>query len=163
MKTSTKRLALLSVTVAIAMILSFIESRLPNPIPIPGIKLGLANVAVVFALYKLGTWQAVVVSFVRVALSAILFGSTLSLLYSLAGALLSFGIMLLAKKVFKLHTVGVSVLGGVLHNAGQIAVASVIMETAVIIYYMPWLIISGTLAGIAIGLCAYQLIKRIKI
>lgn len=163
MKTSTKNLALLSVTVAIAMILSFIESRLPNPVPVPGIKLGLANVAVVFALYKLGYWQAGVVSIIRVALSALLFGSALSLIYSLTGAVLSLGIMILSKKVLKLHTVGVSVLGGVVHNAGQIAVASIIMETAVIIYYMPWLIFSGTVAGIAIGLTAYQLIKRIKI
>lgn len=163
MKISTKKLATLSVAVAVAMILSFIESRLPTFIPIPGVKLGLANVAVIFALYKLGESSAVIVSLVRVALSALLFGSAVSMLYSLAGAALSLAVMIFLKRIVKMHTVGVSIAGGVFHNAGQIAVASIIMETAVIIYYLPFLILSGTVAGVAIGIASSQLIKRIKI
>ena len=163
MKISTKKLATLSVAVAVAMILSFIESRLPTFIPIPGVKLGLANVAVIFALYKLGESSAVIVSLVRVVLSALLFGSAVSMLYSLAGAALSLAVMIFLKRIVKMHTVGVSIAGGVFHNAGQIAVASIIMETAVIIYYLPFLILSGTVAGVAIGIASSQLIKRIKI
>lgn len=163
MKISTKKLAALSVTVAVAMILSFIESRLPTFVPIPGVKLGLANIAVIFSLYKLGEGSAAIVSLVRVSLSALLFGSTVSMLYSLAGATLSLAVMIFLKRVIKMHTVGVSIAGGVFHNAGQIAVASIIMETAIIIYYLPFLIISGTVAGIAIGIAASQLIKRIKL
>ena len=163
MKISTKKLTTLAVTVATAMILSFVESQIPAIVPIPGVKLGLANIAIVFALYKLGIWQAGLVSIVRVALSAILFGNSLGFLYSLAGAVFSLAVMILFKRVIKMHTVGVSIAGGVMHNAAQIAVASIVMETAVIIYYLPWLIISGVFAGIAIGIAGYQLIKRIKV
>lgn len=163
MKIKTKKLATLAVAVSVAMILSFIESRLPTFIPVPGVKLGLANVAVIFALYKLGEGNAVIVSLVRVTLSALLFGSPLSLVYSLAGAALSLLSMIFLKRVIKMHTVGVSIAGGVLHNTGQIIVASIIMETNVIIYYLPYLIISGTVAGIAIGVASSQMIKRVKI
>lgn len=163
MKISTKKLTTLAVTVATAMILSFVESQIPAIVLIPGVKLGLANIAIVFALYKLGIWQAGLVSIVRVALSAILFGNSLGFLYSLAGAVFSLAVMILFKRVIKMHTVGVSIAGGVMHNAAQIAVASIVMETAVIIYYLPWLIISGVFAGIAIGIAGYQLIKRIKV
>ncbi|MBQ7362826.1 MAG: Gx transporter family protein [Clostridia bacterium] len=163
MKRNTKILAALSVTVAVAMLLSFIESRLPTFVPIPGVKLGLANVAVIFAMYKLGEGPAAGVSLVRVGLSALLFGSVASLIYSLSGAVLSFALMVLSRRVFKLHTVGVSIIGGVAHNAGQIIAAAIVMGTASIIYYLPFLILSGTLAGIAIGLISNELTKRIKI
>lgn len=144
------------------MILSFIESRLPTFVPIPGVKLGLANVAVIFTLYKLGIWQAASVSAVRVLLSAMLFGTPVSAIYSLAGACLSLLGMVILARVVRMHTVGVSIAGGVLHNAGQIAVACLMLETNVIIYYLPYLVISGTLAGIAIGTAAALLIKRIR-
>ena len=163
MKAYTKKLTTLAVTVAAAMVLSFIESQIPAALPVPGVKLGLANIAVVFALYKLGTYQAALVSVVRVVLMAMLFGNALGLIYSLAGAVISLASMLLIKNVIKMHAVGVSIAGGVMHNAAQIAVASIVMETAVIIYYLPWLIISGTLSGIAIGALGYQLVKRIKL
>lgn len=144
------------------MILSFIESRLPTFVPIPGVKLGLANVAVIFTLYKLGIWQAASVSAVRVLLSAMLFGTPVSAIYSLAGACLSLLGMVILARIVRMHTVGVSIAGGVLHNAGQIAVACLMLETNVIIYYLPYLVISGTLAGIAIGTAAALLIKRIR-
>ncbi len=163
MNKKTKMLTALAVTVAAAMLLSFIESRLPSFIPVPGVKLGLANVAVIFAMYKLGEARAVGVSLVRVALSALLFGTAASFIYSLSGAALSLLLMVLSRRVFKLHTVGVSIVGGVAHNLGQIAAAAFVLGTASIIYYLPVLILSGTLAGIAIGFISNELIRRIKI
>lgn len=159
----TKNLTTLAVTVAAAMILSFIESRIPAFIPVPGVKLGLANIAVIFTLYKLDEKSAVCVSLVRVALSALLFGSVASFIYSVSGAVLSLSLMILSRRVFKLHKVGVSILGGVAHNIGQIIAAAAVMGSAAIIYYLPVLIISGTAAGIAIGLISNELVKRIKI
>ena len=163
MKNNTSKLATLAVAVSVAMILSFVESQLPVFIPIPGVKLGLANVAVIFTVYKLGYPEAVAVSFVRVCLSALLFGSAVSLIYSLTGAIFSFLTMLFLKELIKMHTVGVSIAGGVLHNVGQIIAASVIMGTDAVLYYLPYLIISGVLAGIAVGLISNMLIHLIKV
>lgn len=159
----TKRLVTLSAVVAAAMMLSFIEAKIPTFIPVPGVKLGLANIAVIFTMYKFNEGRAAAVSLVRIALSALLFGSVASLIYSLAGAALSLSLMIASRRVFKLHTVGVSIIGGVSHNIGQIAAAALVMGTASIIYYLPVLIISGTLAGIVIGLISNVLIKRIKL
>ena len=159
----TKRLATLSIAVALAMVLSFIESQIPAFVAIPGVKIGLANIAVIFTLYKLGWKEAIAVSLVRVVLVALLFGSFVSLLYSFAGAVLSLGVMLLLKPVKAIGKIGVSVSGGVCHNIGQIIVASLIMETNVILYYLPFLLLSGTIAGIAIGLASALLVERIKI
>ena len=159
----TKRLAYLAVTISVAMVLSFVESRLPAFVAVPGVKVGLANIAVIFALYKFGAKEAVAISLIRVALVALLFGSFVSLLYSVAGAVLSLSGMLLLKKLAGLSEVGVSVCGGVLHNVGQIAVACVIMQTNVIVYYLPFLLLSGTVAGVVIGLASAMLIKKIKI
>ena len=159
----TKRLTTLAVSVAVAMMLSFIESRIPPLVAVPGVKMGLANIAVIFTLFKLGPWQAVAVSLVRVLLSAMLFGSPVSMLYSIAGAVLSLTVMILLSRVKIFGTVGVSVAGGVMHNVGQITVASIIMETAVIVLYLPALIISGTLAGIAIGVAGALLVKKVNI
>ena len=152
MRSKAYNLSLLSVAVATAMILSFIESRLPTFVPIPGIKLGLANIAVIFAIYKLGWKEAIAVSLVRVCLSAMLFGSAVSFIYSLTGAVVSFAVMLLLKTVIRMHTVGVSIAGGVAHNIGQIVAASVILSTDVVVYYMPYLIISGVYSFV---LCEY--------
>lgn len=159
----TKRLATVSVLVAVALVLSFVESRIPALVAIPGIKVGLANIAVIFALYKLGIPYAVAISALRILLVSLLFGSAVSLLYSLSGALLSFCVMLLMKYLTPASTVAVSVAGGVCHNIGQILVACFIMETNIIVYYLPFLLLSGTLAGIAVGVCSAILIKRIKI
>ena len=163
MKIQTKKITALAVCAAVAMMLSFIESQIPAFVPIPGVKLGLANIAIIFALYKFGIWQAASISLIRVFLSALLFGNPLGLAYSAAGAMCSLCIMILLWRVIKMHTVGVSIAGAVTHNTAQIAVASVVMETAVIVYYLPWLIISGVAAGIAVGLISYQLIKRIDL
>ena len=159
----TARLTLLSVTVAVAMILSFIESRIPPLVAIPGIKVGLANIAVIFALYKLGVGAAVSVSLIRVILVSFLFGNPVSMIYSLAGAALSLSLMILLKKLTPLSEIGVSVVGGVSHNIGQIAMASILMETAVVVYYLPFLLLSGVIAGIAVGAVSSLLIQKIKI
>ena len=158
-----KRLALLSMCACLAMLLSFVESRIPPLTAIPGIKMGLANIAVMFTLYKLGTREAMAVSAIRVVLIALLFGSAVSFLYSLAGAVLSFAVMLLMRRLRIFSEVGVSVAGGVCHNIGQIVMACILLETNVIVYYLPFLLLSGTVTGVLIGITSALLIKRIKI
>ena len=153
----------MALTIALAMVLSFVESQIPALIAIPGIKVGLANIAVVFALYKLGAKEAVFVSLIRVALVSLLFGNFASLFYSLAGAVLSLAGMIALRRFEAVSTVAVSVTGGVLHNVGQIAMACILLETDVIKYYLPFLVLSGTLAGIAIGVVSAIVIKRVKL
>lgn len=160
---NTKKLAALAVTVALAMVLSFLESRIPAFVAIPGIKVGLANIAVIFTLYKFGERDAAIVSVIRVLLVSLLFGSVVSLWYSLAGAALSFTVMMLLKRFTPLATVTVSVIGGITHNIAQIGVACILLETNVIAYYLPFLLLSGTVAGIAVGVASTLLIKRIKL
>ena len=155
----TKKIALTAMCVALAMILSYVESMIPSP-GIPGVKLGLANIVVVFALYKLGWKEAVGISLLRVFLVSLLFGHAASLMYSASGALHSLVGMILLKKSDRLGSDAVSVLGGVLHNAGQILMAVVLMGHNVV-YYLPVLILSGTVAGIGIGLVAAILVRRI--
>ena len=159
----TKRLSVMAMAVALAMILSYVESQIPAFIAVPGIKMGLPNILVVFVLYKLGWKDALTVSLIRVILVAVLFGSVLSLAYSFAGALVSFAGMLLMKRSGLFSTVAVSVAGGVLHNAAQIGVACLVMETNLITYYLPFLVLSGTLAGIVIGLVSALMVKRVNI
>lgn len=158
-----RKIALLSMCACLAMLLSFVESRIPPLTAIPGIKMGLANIAVMFTLYKLGTREAMAVSAVRVVLIALLFGSAVSFLYSLAGAVLSFAVMLLMRRLRLFSEVGVSVAGGVCHNIGQIVMACILLETNVIVYYLPFLLLSGTISGVLIGITSALLIKRIKI
>lgn len=158
----TKKLTLLSALVAVAMILSYIESLVPAFVAVPGVKMGLSNIATVFALYTLGPAYAICVSVVRVFLSALLFGNFVSLIYSLSGAALALIVMILLKRLDCFSTVGVSVSGGVMHNAGQIIAACIVMENAAISLYIIPLIISGTLSGVAIGIVAGLLVDRIK-
>ena len=157
------KLSLLALSVSLAMILSFVESQIPAMVAIPGVKVGLANIVVVFALYKLGWKYAAVISLTRVFLVGLLFGNGISILYSFTGAIVSFAAMLLLKKAKVFSTMAVSVAGGVLHNLGQIAMACVIMGTDVLRYYAPFLVLSGTLAGIAIGVLAAIMIRRIDV
>lgn len=149
-------------TVAVAMLLSFIESRLPAFTAIPGVKIGLANIAVMFALYRFGAKEALLVSLVRVVLISLLFGNLVGMLYGLCGGAVSLLLMIILKRLSPLSPLGVSVAGGVAHNAAQIGVACLLLGTARITYYLPFLILSGTLSGIAVGICAAILIKRIK-
>ena len=157
------KLSLLSLSVSLAMILSFVESQVPSFVAIPGVKMGLANIAVVFALYKMGWKYAAVISGVRVFLVGLLFGNGVSLLYSATGAVVSFLCMAALKKTGLFSYTAVSVAGGVMHNMGQIAMACILMSTNILKYYAPFLVLSGTLAGIVIGLLSAVLIKRIDI
>lgn len=145
------------------MILSYIESLIPPFIPVPGIKLGLSNIIIVFVLYKLGAKPAFTLSVLRVLLSSLLFGSVLTLAYSLAGAVMSLLLMTLLKKTGLFSATGVSVAGGVCHNAAQIAVACILMDTAQIVYYLPALIIAGCVTGALIGIAGALLIKKIDL
>ena len=160
----TKKLATLAMAAAVAMILSYLESMIPAFVAIPGIKIGLANIAVVFALYKLGWKEAAAISLVRVVVVSLVFTSNPStLFYSLAGAVLSMLGMLGLKKTGLFSTIAVSVTGGVLHNLGQIGMACILLETNVVKYYLPYLILSGTLAGVAIGVAAAVVIRRVRL
>lgn len=158
----TIRLVTLSAIIAVAMILSYVESLIPAFVAVPGVKIGLSNIATVFALYALGWPYAICVSVVRVFLSALLFGNFVSLIYSLSGAALALLAMILLKKLDIFSSVGVSVAGGICHNAGQIIAACLVMETAAISLYLIPLVISGTIAGVVIGVIAGNLVERVK-
>ena len=158
-----KKIATSALMIALAMILSFVESQIPSFFPIPGIKLGLANIAVIFALYRLSIKDAIVVSLIRVVVVSMLFGTSLTLAYSLSGAVLSLLIMVLLKKSDRFSIVGVSVAGGISHNIGQIIMAIILMHNSVISYYLPFLIISGIVTGVVIGLVSAKIVERVKI
>lgn len=159
----TKKIAVLALAIALAMILSFVESQIPAFVAIPGVKVGLANIAVVFVLYKLGWKEAVLISLVRVFMVSVLFGTAVSLFYSVAGAVLSLTGMVLLIKTGLFSTVAVSVTGGVLHNVGQILMACLLLETNVIVYYLPFLILSGVIAGVVIGVVSAIMVNRVQV
>ena len=160
--TKTKRLCTLALSVALALLLSFVEHQIPPLVAVPGVKIGLANLVTVFLLYALSPKDAFCVSILRVLLSSLLFGSLVSMIYALSGALLSFFVMLLFKKIDVFSELGVSVLGGVFHNIGQIISAIFVLGTASIAYYLPVLLISGVLSGTVIGIISGLIIKRLK-
>ena len=162
MKYSTKKLAFLSVSVALAMILSFVESQIPPLSAVPGVKIGLANIVTLFVLYKLGWREAICVSTVRVLLSSLLFGSFVSLTYSAFGAALSLIVMILAKRFLPFSSLGVSVIGALMHNAGQILAAWIFLGNGAILYYLIPLSVSGTLAGIVVGVLGGIVAERAK-
>ncbi len=145
---------------AVAMILSYVESLLPS-VGIPGVKMGLANIAVIFALFRFGWKEAAALSLVRVVLVSLLFGSVGAMLYSLAGAVLSLAVMALLRRIDRFSTVGISVAGGVAHNAGQILMAMLILQTKQLLGYLPVLAVSGIAGGVLTGLAAALLIRRI--
>ena len=157
----TKKVAFLSMCIALSMILSYFESLIPPLVAVPGVKVGLPNIVMVFMLYKIGAKETAIVSIIRVILVGLLFGSPLSMIYSLAGAALSLIGMIILKKTNLFAPVTVSVVGGILHNIGQIATACFVMDTAEIVYYLPVLLITGTIAGIIIGYVAALILKRL--
>ena len=158
----TRKLAILGMFVALAFVLSYIEFLLPLNIGIPGAKIGLANLVIMVALYTLGEKNAIALSIVRVVLVGLTFGNLSMMLYSLAGASLSLLVMLIAKKTGKFSMTGVSILGGVFHNVGQIIVAMLVLETSSLFYYLPFLIVVGTITGIVIGIVANLITVRVK-
>lgn len=148
---------------AVAMMLSYIEALIP-PVysAVPGIKLGLANIAVIFTLYSVDPKSAALISLARVALSALLFGSVMSFIYSFSGAVLSLAVMILLKKSALFSAVGVSVAGAVMHNVGQVLCAVIILGTAEIGYYLIFLSVSAVVSGVLVGLVSALLIKKLK-
>lgn len=164
MRKTTKKLALLGLTTAIALVFAYVEALLPPIVSaIPGIKLGLPNIVIIFVLYKMGVFEAASVSLVRMLVVSLLFGNPMTFAYSLAGATLSLIAMALLKKFDIFSIVGVSVAGGVLHNVGQILLAMIVLGTAELGYYLIVLAIAGTIAGVFIGLCGGFAVKRIRI
>ena len=145
------------------MIFSYIEAVLPFNFGIPGVKLGLANIVVVVALYRLSIPETAGISFVRILLTGLLFGNAFSLVYSFAGGVLSLISMAICKRL-KLSVVGVSIVGGVLHNVAQLAAAVVILKSPVLGYYLPVLLAAGLITGFAIGIASHFIVKsRIKL
>lgn len=157
----TKRLALYGILAALALVLSYIEAMIPTFFAVPGMKLGLTNLVVLVALYRMGTKPAMVINFARILLTSILFGTVVSLWYSLAGGLLSGIVMILLKNTGKFQPLTVSVAGGVMHNVGQILVAMVIMQTNAIAWYLLVLWISGIVAGAIIGVLGSWMLSRL--
>ena len=128
---------------------------------VPGIKIGLPNIIIVFVLYRCGLKEAVVVSFVRMLAVSFMFGNLMALLYSMAGAALSMLAMAVLKRMNFLSVIGVSVAGGVFHNVGQILAAMIVLGTAELGYYLVVLAVTGTVSGIFVGLCGAIIVKRI--
>lgn len=147
---------------ALAILMGYVEMMIPIPIPIPGVKLGLANVIIIIMMYFMDTKSAFFVSLVRVILSGLLFAGFAGLLYSLSGAMLSFAVMALLKKTDKFSIVGVSLAGGVFHNVGQIIVAALVVENVKMAYYLPFLLVSGVVTGILIGIVAKTALGYLK-
>lgn len=160
---NTKRLAFLGLAAAVCLVLSFVESLLPPLVSaVPGIKLGLPNIIIIFVLYRFSVLEAAVVSAVRLIITALLFGSAMTFMYSLAGAVLSLAVMAALSRLNLFSKVGVSVAGGVSHNIGQILVAIVVLATKEIGYYFPVLAVSGIVSGVFIGLASAELTNRLK-
>jgi len=158
-----KQIARYALLIALAMVLSWLESMVPVSTVVPGVKLGLTNLVVIFAMYRMSVRDAAVISLIRVVLVSMTFGNAYSFAYSLAGAVLSMIIMVLLQKTGKFSMLGVSVAGGVCHNIGQVMVAMVVLETVGLVWYLPALLISGTVAGICIGTVGAIVTKRIRI
>ena len=155
------RVAYFGVFTALALIFSYVESLIPIQLGIPGVKLGLANLIIVIALYKMRLSEVFLLSIVRILLSGFLFGNYFSILYSLAGGLLSLAVMALLKKAGDFSVMGISMAGGVFHNVGQLVVAMMVVETFSVGYYLPVLLVAGLVTGFLIGVAAGEMLKRL--
>jgi len=162
MKDMSKKVAYYGCILSLAIIFGYVEFLIPFNFGIPGIKLGLANIIAVFVLYKNDFKSSMIINIARVLLVGILFGNVFSIVYSLSGGILSVGSMALAKKWHALSPVGVSVIGAFAHNIGQIAAAAIVLETAAVFYYLPFLIISAVATGVLIGLATTIILSRLK-
>lgn len=158
---NTQKIALRGLLVAVAMVLSWVEVHIPAFFAVPGIKLGLTNLVVLAALYCLSERDAVLINLLRILLVGFTFGNMFSLLYSIAGGLLSGLTMILMKRFGRFDITAVSVAGGIMHNVGQILVAMVVLETRSLLYYLPVLWISGIAAGLVIGLLSKEVVRRL--
>ena len=163
MEPKVKRLTELSVLTAVALIIFVVELQIPNPFPIPGIKLGLANIITVYAVYRYKPYEAAAITVVRLILGAVFAGNFAALIYSASGAALCLiGMLILRRFIDEKHIWISSVFGALLHNTGQMAAALIITQTPQLLAYYPFLMISGCLAGAFTGLCAQIVISRLK-
>lgn len=153
-----RKVSYCAMLVALAMIFSYVEVLIPVNFGIPGIKLGIANLVTVAGLYFLRPGEVLLISAARIVLVSFLFGNGMSLIYSLAGGMLSFAAMLLLKKTKRFSILGVSMAGGIFHNAGQLLVAAFVVKNIKLLYYFPVLLISGTLTGALIGMLAGRIL-----
>lgn len=156
-----KKTAYLGVMLALALICSYVEVLIPIPLGIPGIKLGIANIVIVFALYSMGIKEAFVLSVMRVTISGFMFGNVIAIAYSLAGGLLSLLVMFLLKKTDKLSCISISIAGGIFHNIGQMIIATILVDNYYVLYYVPVLMIAGFITGGCIGVVAQEVFLRI--
>lgn len=155
------RVVTFGVFAALALIFSYVEGLIPIQLAIPGVKLGLANLIVVIALYKVSWKETLLLAIVRVLLAGFLFGNLFSIVYSLAGSLVSLAVMMGLKRNGRFSVIGVSIAGGTAHNIGQLAVAMLVLESSSIIYYAPMLLVAGVLTGMVIGIAANEMLKRL--
>ena len=159
----TKKLTTLGLSVALALILSYVESLLPPLVAVPGVKVGLPNIVILFLLWRYGWKEAASLSLIRLVLSAALFTGFAAFFYGLSGTVLSLLGSALLKRSDRVSPLGVSVAGGVLHNLGQIALAALVLDSGYLFAYLPVLLLSGTLAGALVGLLAGVLIQRMDV
>lgn len=159
---SAKRIAKMSMLVALAIIFSYIEFLIPINLGVPGIKLGLANLVIVIALYTMNTMDVWLISVLRILILGFMFGSGMSIIYSIAGAVLSLIVMCIIKRIKGFSIVGVSIAGGVCHNIGQIVVAMLVVETTGILYYMPALLVAGVITGAIIGIISKRVVRVVS-
>jgi len=158
----SKKIPVAAILASLALIFSYLEFLFPLSLGIPGIKPGLANIVVVVALYKLGSRTALMVNLTRILLAAALFGSVFSGLYALSGGLVSFAVMTALRKTNLFSTAGVSMAGGVFHNLAQLAVAALIVESSLILYYFPLLLLAGMAAGLLNGVLATWILRALR-
>lgn len=156
-----QKTALYGMMIALAFLLSYVETLIPISLGVPGVKLGLANLVTIVGLYLIGPAGTAAISLVRIVLVGFTFGNMFSILYSLAGGALSLGVMILCRNRDWFSQTGVSVAGGVGHNVGQLLVAAAVVENGYVFYYLPFLMLAGTAAGALIGLLGGIVTKRL--
>lgn len=160
--TSAHKVAYAAILAALAMIFSYIEAIIPFSIGIPGVKLGIANLVVLVALYKLNFKFAFLINLIRIFAVGFLFTGAFGILYSLAGGLLSLFVMVIVKNAKIFSVVGVSLAGGVAHNLGQLITATLIVSNIKLFVYFPVLIFSGLISGIIIGIVAGLILMKLE-
>lgn len=156
------KIGLSSILAALAMIFSYIEAIMPLSIGVPGIKLGIANLVIIIALYKLDGRYAFAINLLRIIVAGLLFSGIFGMFYSMAGGILSLLTMILLKKTNLFSVVGISLAGGVMHNLGQVILASLLVSNIKVFIYFPVLIFSGIATGILIGIVAMIILQKLK-
>ncbi len=161
-RSASARVALCGILTALALIFSYVEVLVPFSFGVPGIKLGLSNLIVLIGIYQLGGRYAFTINMTRILLSGLLFGGLSAMLYSFAGGLVSFGVMMLLIRTRRFSPVGVSMAGGVFHNVAQITVAALVTQTISIYFYLPVLLIAGMITGTLLGIAGALILRRMK-